>query len=957
MNHVMSIARKELRGYFLSPVAVIFLGLFLLLTLGSAFHWKPLFARGIADVRPLFELLPIFLIFLCATLTMRLWSEEEKLGTLEVLLTLPVEIHKLVVGKFLAALALTTLAVMLTLSVPITVSMLGDLDWGPVIGGYVGALLLAGAYLAIGQCISSITDNQIVALLLTCVACGLLYIVGDAMVVDHVGNRTAEILTAIGSGSRFESILRGVLDVRDLVYYFGIIVLFLALNTVVLRSKGWSEGVRTASKRNNATLMVLLTAANVLVLNVLLSGVSGARIDMTERGEYSISPVTKNLVRSLDEPLLIRGYFSEKTHPLLAPMVPRIRDMIEEYGEIAGGKVVTEYVDPREDEALEKEANQAYGIKSFPFKIADRLDQAVVNSYFSILVKYGDQYEVLNFSDIIEVQVTGTSNIDVKLRNFEYDLTRAIKKAAFGFQTLDAVLGRLADPAEITVYATMDKLPESFKKTPDSIDTVLKKLADESKGKLVVGRIDPDAPGAAINRDTLRQMRLPPYRTLFSEDTFYMHTVLKVGDRAEIIPLPEPFVAADFENDVKAALKRAAPGFLKTVGLAKPKTDQPQNLPPQLRAQMPPPPPDLTKAINKQLSESYTVEVADLTTGNVDGKIDVLVVYAPENYDEKQRFAIDQHLMKGGTVIVLGGKYQLDPHGGQSVKVKKIATGLEEMLASYGVELGDEMVLDGQNEPFAMPVERDLGGMRIREIQYLPYPFFSNVRSDGMSSDSPVVAGLQGITVPWATPINMTVPEKAEGEDAPRREGTVLLRSSDKSWTTTDTNVQPDFKTYPDVGFAAAPSETKPHDLAVMVTGSFDSFFKGKKDPTGGNTIIDESPKTARLVVVGSSSFANDVLLGISRQAPTNLQLVQNLVDWGVEDVDLLSIRSRGTFARTLAPLERAKRFTYEIANYAIVVVALLVVVVFIRSRRGGLAKIELDPSQKHDEVLAEARS
>src|SRR5688572_15416408 len=155
MNHVLSIAKKELRAYFLSPVALIFLGTFVFVTLFTFLWVETFFSRNIADVRPLFLWLPRLLIFLGAALTMRLWSEEQKLGTLEILLTLPVETHKLVVGKFLAALALVAIALALTFHVPIAVSMMGDLDWGPVFGGYAAALLVAAAYLAVGLFISS----------------------------------------------------------------------------------------------------------------------------------------------------------------------------------------------------------------------------------------------------------------------------------------------------------------------------------------------------------------------------------------------------------------------------------------------------------------------------------------------------------------------------------------------------------------------------------------------------------------------------------------------------------------------------------------------------------------------------------------------------------------------------------------------------------------------------------
>jgi ABC-2 type transport system permease protein len=135
----------------------------------------------------------------------------------------------------------------------------------------------------------------------------------------------------------------------------------------------------------------------------------------------------------------------------------------------------------------------------------------------------------------------------------------------------------------------------------------------------------------------------------------------------------------------------------------------------------------------------------------------------------------------------------------------------------------------------------------------------------------------------------------------------------------------------------------------VLVRGQFTSFFKDKRPPTAeGETpaaVIERSPANARLVVVGSTAFVNDLILNLSRQAPTNLQLVQNLVDWGVEDVDLLSIRSRGTFARTLRPMEEKARGVYELANYAGVTVSLLALVAFTWGRRRRMAPIALDPA------------
>ncbi len=918
------------------------------------------FARNIADIRPLFEWLPVLLIFLSAALTMRLWSEEQKLGTLEVLFTLPVDTHHLVLGKFMAALTLVAVALGLTFSVPVTVSFMGDLDWGPVFGGYLAGLLLAGAYLAIGLCISSMTENQILALMGTTIVCTLFYVVGADWVTQNASSGVlAEVLRSMGTGARFESIRRGVIDIRDLAYYGSIIAAFLALNVVLLKAKTWSHGARTRAQRNGATTMALLVILNAIAINVLLAPVAAVRVDMTERGEYSVSDVTKKMLRGLNEPLLIRGYFSEKTHPLLDPMVPRIKDMIEEYGVVSGGKVKTEYIDPRKDEAVEKEANQLYGIKSFPFRISSRHDDSVVNAYFSILVKYGDQYQVLNFSDLIEVKASGLTNIEVKLRNLEYDLTRAVKKVAYGFQTLDAVFADLDKPAEFYAFISANGLPQNFKEVPDRVKKILNDLKKEAGDKFNFEIIDPDAEGAKETRDTLFQKYgFKPYATsLFAKESFYLHLLLKVGDKYQLVAPGDSMSEADLKNEIVAAIKRAAPGFLKTIGFVKPKAPPPNpQLPPQLRAQQQQMQ-DVTRLVNKQLTDTYTVKDVDLTSGRVPGDIDVLVVYNPKDFDDKQRFALDQYLMRGGAVILMAGRYELDPMAQGAVSVKAVNSGLDEMLAGYGVTVENELVMDVQNEPFPIPTTRDLGGFKIREMKLVNYPFFIDIRPDGMDKENPVTAGLPAVTMQWASPVTVSAP-KADDKDAPKREVWELLKSSEKSWTTSNSQVQPNFDTHGELGFEKG-TDTKRRLLGVAVKGSFDSFFKDKKDPTaqgGGGQVLKRSPGSARLVVIGSASFVNDMVLGISRQGGSdrftnNLQLVQNLVDWGVEDVELLSIRSRGTFARTLLPKEarpgELEDSTFEVVNYAFVALALGLIVVLTLGRRKRMRPIALDPSVK----------
>lgn len=964
MNQILTLARKELRAYFLSPVALIFLGTFLFVVLFSFFWVDTFFRRNIADVRPLFHWLPILLIFLVAALTMKLWSEEQRTGTLEVLLTLPIKIHRLVLGKFFAGLGLVAVALLLTFGLPLTVSWLGDLDWGPVIGGYFGALLLASTYLAIGLCISSSTDNPIVSLISTCVACGILYLIGSDAVAAFAGNRWTEILHALGSGSRFESIQRGVLDLRDLLYYLTLTASFLTLNTVILMAKRWSQGSSTRGKRFTTKLSVTLIIGNLLIVNVNLASVRSMRLDMTQRKEYSISPVTKKILEGLDAPLIIRGYFSEKTHPLLAPLVPRIRDLVQEYSAVGGDKVVTQFLDPKTDPAAEKEANEDYGIKSVPFQFADRHEAAVVNSYFNLLIKYGDKHETLGFEDLIEVKVTGMRDIEVKLRNLEYDLTRTIKKVVYGFQPLESVFSRTSGKVTLTAYMTPKQLPKNYQEVPDRLKKVAQEIQKRSSGRFEFNIVDP----SGDDKEPLRRSLYEKYGfkplavSLFSDESFYLHLLLQVGDKMErVYPAPD-MSEADLKSEITASLKRMTPGFLKTIGLVLPDSEQQAPPNPMMRRPMNNRQHEMLRA---KLSETYSLRNLDLKDGRVPGDIDVLLLVSPQAFNEKQRFAVDQYLMRGGSVLVCGGGFILDTSAPTGFAMKPVKSGLEEMLASWGVKVLPSLVLDPQNEAFPVPVARNVMGMTVQEMHLINYPFFVDVRQDGMAENNPIISGLPSVTMQWVSPLEI----KSASKDITI---TPLLRSSNKSWIQENPNVQPDFDKYPEKGFASE-GETKSRVLAASLTGSFTSAFQDKPSPLfadeqkaqetnsspkkenqAGRT-IKTSPKTARLVVVGSADFLNDLVLNLSRQTGSerftnNLQMVQNLVDWSVADIDLLSIRSRGSYARTLKPMEEATRSTWEAINYGLVIAALLTMVIITLIKRRSVQPMKLFPPMKSAE-------
>lgn len=228
---------KEFRSYFNSPIAYIFIISFLIIT--NWLFFKSFFILGQATMRMYFNYLPWLFLFFAPAITMRMWSEEMKLGTLETLMTLPVRDIDLIVGKFFASYGLLVLTILLTFTIPMTVAALGNPDDGPIVGGYLGAILMGGAYIAIGLFVSSLTENQIVAFIIAISICFGMLIVGEDFVLMAIPPSIAPILDFIGLGTHFDSIGRGVLDSRDFLYYLSVIGIFLFLNVRTIQSRKW----------------------------------------------------------------------------------------------------------------------------------------------------------------------------------------------------------------------------------------------------------------------------------------------------------------------------------------------------------------------------------------------------------------------------------------------------------------------------------------------------------------------------------------------------------------------------------------------------------------------------------------------------------------------------------------------------------------------------------------------
>lgn len=238
MYQLLTIIKRELSGYFSTPVAYVFITIFLVLSGLFTFYLGNFFEIGQATLGSFFEWHPWLYLFLIPAITMRLWAEEIKSGTIELLTTLPINIINIVLGKFLAAWVFTLVSLILTFPMWITVNYLGNPDNGVILASYIGSLFMAGGYLSIGIFISALTKNQVVAFIISVTVCFLFTLSGLPIVLDFfsywAGDNITDVIASFSFLTNFSNISKGIIDLRTIMYFFSLIVLFLYLNVITL---------------------------------------------------------------------------------------------------------------------------------------------------------------------------------------------------------------------------------------------------------------------------------------------------------------------------------------------------------------------------------------------------------------------------------------------------------------------------------------------------------------------------------------------------------------------------------------------------------------------------------------------------------------------------------------------------------------------------------------------------
>ena len=241
MRQLPIIFKREFTSFFATPLAYVFLLIFLVLSSVFTFYLGGFYESGQANLNPFFNFHPWLYLFLVPALAMRMWAEERKSGTIELLMTLPITRFESVVGKFLAAWVFAGIALLLTFPMVLTVNYLGDPDNGAILTGYMGSLLLVGSYLSVGSCMSALAKNQVIAFILTVSVCFMFVVSGFPLVLDAFNGWAAQwLLDVVASFSfltRFQAISKGVIDVRDVLYFFSFITAWLLATAVVVDLK------------------------------------------------------------------------------------------------------------------------------------------------------------------------------------------------------------------------------------------------------------------------------------------------------------------------------------------------------------------------------------------------------------------------------------------------------------------------------------------------------------------------------------------------------------------------------------------------------------------------------------------------------------------------------------------------------------------------------------------------
>ena len=396
MRSFLTLIQKDLKGYFDQPTGYILLVIFL--GVSSFFFFQTALPAGEASLRVLFgTILPWTLAVFIPAATMRLVAEEQRDGTLEILLTQPVRGWGVLFAKYVTGLIFVGIGIALTLGIPLALMTAGDLDDGAVIAQYIGTFFLTAALVAIGLFSSSLTRNQIVAFMVALTLTMALMFAGLPVVSLALPSEAAVLLQGLSPLVHYEIITRGVLDLRDVIYFVSIISVFVSATYLMFRGK-------TVSHRSPLYLNLQLGVAGLVVLSLLIGWFGGSirgRLDLTEQRLHTLSPATHELLSNLDDVVTIKFFSSKDPPPQISLATRDVGDFLDDIQSASNGnvKVVRRY--PDESDEAEEEARQRL-VPPAQFSAQTSGELTIQTGWLGMAMTYANRHEVIQFVDTID---------------------------------------------------------------------------------------------------------------------------------------------------------------------------------------------------------------------------------------------------------------------------------------------------------------------------------------------------------------------------------------------------------------------------------------------------------------------------------------------------------------------------------------------------------------------------
>ncbi len=443
MKAVWTIARRELRELLDHPMGYILLVLFLLAN--NFFFFRRAYLEAVASLRSMLDLLPWLLLLFVPAVTMRALSEDQRTGTIEVVLAHPVTELELLAGKYLGQLLFLWLALALTLPVPLALSLGADLQTGIVVAQYVGAGLLVAGLTGVGLWASSITPNQITAFIVAVAVMIVLILLGANSLIAGLPPALSNVAASLSVLTHFENITRGVIDLRDAVYFVTLAAMFLALAYLALAGRKLSPARATLRRLRLGTLLL---AATLVIVNLFGRHIAG-RLDLTPGNTYTLSPATKGMLRQVDDLVTIKLFISKDLPPEVAIVRRDLDDLLRDMQAAAGDNLRVQTLRPESGTQAESEA-RGLGIPPIQFNVIGESEFKVKEGYLGLAVQYADRAETIPVVD--------------RTDDLEYRLVSQIRSLTRTDTTVVALVESGGDPSAGETYrALREELERSYK--------------------------------------------------------------------------------------------------------------------------------------------------------------------------------------------------------------------------------------------------------------------------------------------------------------------------------------------------------------------------------------------------------------------------------------------------------------------------------------------------------------